>query len=79
MPESGSVGINAENGQKLLHSIVFFVAVLPLQRRLRLGFQRLYVRRRAGRLRFWMIRGVNIVTLLVLVLGFLSIWFDAST
>ena len=70
------VGINAENGQKLLYSIVFFLAVLLLQRVLRLGFQRLYLRRPSERLRFWMIQGVNIVTLLLFVLGFLSIWFD---
>lgn len=73
------VGVNTENGQKLLYSIVFFVAIMLLQRGLRRGFQHIYLRNPSDRLRFWMIQGVNIGTLLVLVLGFLSIWFDDPT
>lgn len=73
------VGVNAENGQKLLISVVFFVIVLLLQRALRYGFQRVYLQRPSDRLRFWMIQGVNIATLLLFVLGFLSIWFDDPT
>ncbi len=73
------VGVNAENGQKLLYSIIFFVIILLLQRGLRLALQQLYLRRPSDRLRFWMIQGTNIATLLLFVLGFLSIWFDDPT
>ncbi len=73
------VGVNAENGQKLLYSIIFFVIILLLQRGLRLALQQLYLRRPSSRLRFWMIQGTNIATLLLFVLGFLSIWFDDPT
>lgn len=73
------VGINAENGQKLLLSFVLLIFVLSLQWVLRRILQAIYRRRPSEHLRFWTRQGIAIATLIVLVLGLLSIWFDNPT
>lgn len=70
------IGLSAENGQKLLLTLAFFVAVLLLRAGLN-ALVRLLMRGREERpARFWSHQGVSIVVALVLVFGFLSIWFD---
>ena len=73
------VGVNAENGRKLLLSAVFIAIVLGLQWVLRLGLRFLYRKRPSERLRFWARQGVAIGMTILLVLGLLSIWFDNPT
>ncbi len=73
------VGINAENGRKLLLSVVFAAVVFALQSILRAGLGVLYRHRPSERLRFWVRQGVAIGTAVLLVLGLLSIWFDNPT
>jgi small-conductance mechanosensitive channel len=72
------VGINAENGAKLLFSLVFIVLALGLSSGLRwLGA--LVLRGREDRHRFWMRQGVNVFSALLLLVGLISIWFDDPT
>lgn len=73
------VGVNPENGQKLLLTLAFVAIVYVVQRVVR-ALIRLALRgHRQEVLRFWTRQGVNLVSTLVLVLGLLSIWFDDPT
>ena len=72
------VGINAENGRKLLLSIAFVIVVLLAGRLLR-GLAGLLVGRShsaAVQTRFWTRQGISLVVAVVLILGILSIWFN---
>ena len=73
------VGVNAENGRKLLLSAGFIAIVVGLQAVLRQGLRALYRQRPSERLRFWARQGVAVGTAILLVLGLLSIWFDNPT
>ena len=72
------VGINAENGQKLLLTLAFIAIVIIIHRSLIL-ITRLILRERHERVRFWTRQAVNLVTALVVLAGLLSIWFDDPT
>ncbi|WP_237476804.1 mechanosensitive ion channel family protein [Lichenibacterium dinghuense] len=70
------VGLTAENGRRLILSVLFVAAVLAVRaglRRLVLGFVQGDGARQA---RFWTHQGLNLVAALVIVLGLMSIWFD---
>ncbi len=69
-------GFNAENGQKLILSVVFLLLVLAVQWLLRRLLGKIYRQRPSRRLRFWARQGVAILTMLFLVVGLLSIWFE---
>lgn len=73
------VGINAENGQKLLLSASLLIVVLSVQWLLRRILRAVYRRKPSEQLRFWTRQGIAIATLVLLVLGLLSIWFDNPT
>ena len=75
------VGVNAENGRKLLLSLVFIVVVVGIRVALRAVVGRI-----AGKsfdattqLRFWTRQGISLAAAVVLVLGLLSIWFNDPT
>lgn len=71
------VGVNAENGQKLLLTVLFVLAVLLLSavvRRL-VGFG--VTGRSNESTRFWTRQAVALATAVVMVLGLLSIWLDS--
>ena len=71
------VGVNADNGKKLLLSIVFIAAVLLCSALLRWLVGILGQRDYAGaQSRFWARQGVNLLAAVVLILGLLSIWFN---
>lgn len=70
------VGINADNGKKLVFSLIFIAATIALSRAVR-GLLRLAVgSRREVRVAFWARQAVQLGTAVVLVLGLASIWFD---
>lgn len=70
------VGISALNGIKLLISIGFVFAVLFLRHLFRI-LVTFIVRGRGGdRVRFWTRQAGGLITAIVLVLGFASIWFN---
>ncbi|MDT7953540.1 MAG: mechanosensitive ion channel [Acetobacteraceae bacterium] len=75
------VGINAENGQKLLLSVIFVAIVLLVSRLLRALAGRLPGRTANSSLqtRFWARQGISLLTAIVLILGILSIWFNDPT
>ena len=75
------VGVNAENGQKLVLSLVFIVAVL-LFGALARWLTRLVINRtdQAGeQTRFWTRQTISLASAVVLILGLLSIWFNDPT
>lgn len=73
------VGVNAENGQKLLLTVALILIVWAVRSILR-RFVRLP---RGGRsdpqAEFWSRQAINLGTTALLVLGLLSIWFDDPT
>ena len=73
------IGVNAENGQKLLVTLVFVVAVLGLGALWRWLIRRFLGGEERRRPVFWMRQGVDLFLAFFLVLGLLSIWFDDPT
>lgn len=71
------VGVNADNGKKLLMTIVLIVLALLLRRMFRGVITRM--RRGDVRVKFWARQGVQLFLAVVLLLGLVSIWFDDPT
>jgi small-conductance mechanosensitive channel len=75
------VGIDAENGRKLLLSLLFIALVLLISTGLR-GLVNLVLGRTdhaTKQTRFWTRQGVSLLAALVLIIGLLSIWFNDPT
>ena len=75
------VGVNVQNGRKLLLSIVFITIVLAASWGLR-KLAGLLTGRGKGtplQVKFWTRQGVSLVSAVVLILGVLSIWFSDPT
>ena len=75
------VGINAENGRKLLLSVIFIVTVLLVSAGLR-GLVGLVLGRTdhaTTQSRFWTRQGVSLLATVVVIIGLLSIWFNDPT
>jgi len=70
------VGMNAQNGGKLLFSIVFVTVVVALSRLLRRFAPWLLRRRVNERIHFWTSQAINLATALLLLIGLASVWFD---
>lgn len=71
------VGVNAENGTKLLVSIMFVLTLVLIHRLVRRAVRQ--VPRKPGRwerIRFWARQSLGLATALILTLGLGSIWFD---
>ncbi len=73
------VGINAENGQKLLVTLLFVIVIMLLGRMGQWLARKGLGERADEQARFWTRQAVNLATTLVLILGLLSIWFDDPT
>lgn len=72
------VGVDAENGRKLLLSLVF-IAIVVITSRLLRGLVSLVLRRvdhATVRTRFWTRQAISLVAAIILILGLLSIWFS---
>lgn len=69
------VGVNAENGVKLLFTLAFVALILLLGRLARRLAARA-LRGRDERFAFWVRQGIALGTGLLLILGLVSIWFD---
>jgi small-conductance mechanosensitive channel len=70
------IGLSSENGRKLLLTLAFVAAVLILRAALNAVVRLLMRGREEKPVRFWSHQGVSIMVAVVLVVGFLSIWFD---
>ena len=75
------VGVNPENGRKLLLSLVFVAIVLTLSRVIRaiVGMGLGKTDYASIQSRFWTRQGVSLLAAIVLILGLLSIWFNDPT
>lgn len=73
------VGVNADNGKKLLFSIAFILLVLLLSAAIKRLARTVLRRRRDLRIEFWSRQGIQLAAALVLILGIVSIWFDDPT
>lgn len=71
------VGVNAENGRKLLATLVLLAAALLVSRLLRRLARG--VTKRGERSAFWVRQAIHVASALVIVLGVASIWFDDPT
>ena len=75
------VGVNAENGRKLLLSLIFIAVVLAASAALR-ALAGLVLGRAdyaSIQTKFWTRQGVSLLAAVVLILGLLSIWFNDPT
>ncbi len=72
------VGINAENGKKLLFSLIFLLIVVYLGRALRWVALR-GASESSAQTAFWARQGISITTALIGIIGIASIWFDDPT
>ncbi len=72
------VGVNADNGRKLLLSLVFVAATLGTGALLRATLGRLIGSTTTTNIqtKFWARQGVSLLTAIVLILGLMSIWFS---
>ncbi|MGN6505640.1 MAG: mechanosensitive ion channel family protein [Tepidisphaeraceae bacterium] len=73
------VGINPENGQKLLLTAILLAIVVALNYGIRWLLSVIISGDRLKRGRFWTRQGVSLFMALVVVLGIMSIWFDDPT
>ncbi len=73
------VGVNVENGKRLLFSIVLIVFLSLLGRALRWVAQRETRDKGAKRVAFWTHQGISIVLAIIMVVGVISIWFNNPT
>lgn len=70
------IGLNAENGRKLLLTVAFIVVFLILRFGLTAISGLIMSGRRNEQTRFWIQQTVSLILALLLIVGFLSIWFD---
>lgn len=69
------LGVDAQNGRKLLFTLVFFLLMFGISKGLRAIAHTDYDR--AGhKITFWTRQGISLVTFVLSLLGFVSIWFD---
>ena len=73
------VGVTAENGQKLLLTILFIVAIYLIQRFLQ-WLTRIFLRKRSNiQVGFWSRQAIRLISSVIMILGLVSIWFDDPT
>ncbi len=70
------VGVNAENGKKLLFSLIFISIILLVAKFLRWLSHRQEWSKRTKRIAFWTHQGISIGVSILLIIGLISIWFD---
>lgn len=70
------VGVTAENGSKLLFTILFVVLLVVLNRLIKSLLLRFLGTHRIGRSTFWARQAINLVAAVVMVVGLVSTWFD---
>ncbi len=70
------VGVNVENGKKLVFSLVFIAVVYLAGKLLRWCAHRLALGREQKQIAFWIRQGISIGVTLGLVVGLISLWFD---
>jgi small-conductance mechanosensitive channel len=69
------VGVNGENGKKLLFTIAFIALVWFLAWAIG-ALASLMLRQRSQRVAFWTKQGIHLFSVALLIIGFCSVWFD---
>jgi small-conductance mechanosensitive channel len=69
------LGVDALNGRKLLFTAAFFVLLYVISKTLR-AISHLASGKAGKRTAFWSRQGVSLITFVLGILGFVSIWFD---
>ena len=69
------LGVDAQNGRKLIFTMLFFVALFLISKALR-TLARGTTSHSSRTLTFWTRQGVSLLTFVLGILGFVSIWFD---
>ena len=69
------VGINGENGKKLLFSLVYIVIVWLLAWGIG-ALARALIRKRSLRVAFWIEQAIHLLSAAMLIIGVCSIWFS---
>ena len=71
------VGVNADNGKKLLFTLIFIVAAIGIGKVLRRSASSLLLQRSDhARAEFWTRQAIGLGTAVIVILGLVSIWFD---
>ena len=70
------VGVTAENGKRLLLSVLFIAVVLLVRAGLRRALRSMIQGDGARQARFWTHQGLNLLASVVIVFGLMSIWFS---
>lgn len=73
------VGVNAANGKKLLFTLIFILLIFVLGRLLQAATRAILRGRDEAHVQFWARQGVRLATMVLLLLGLVSIWFDDPT
>lgn len=73
------VGVNVENGKKVLVTLLFVVVLFLVTKLARGLAARVLHERRRERAAFWTRQSIMLATAIVLVVGIASIWFDDPT
>lgn len=74
------VGVNAENGGKLLISVCYLIAVYAISSGLRFLVGKVVPGKGDNeRRRFWTRQGIQVLTAVLVLIGLISIWFDDPT
>lgn len=73
------VGVNPQNGKKLLYSLAFIIIVALASRLARAAARALLYGRANETARFWTRQAISLTAAILLLLGLLSIWFDDPT
>ncbi len=69
------LGVNAHNGRKLLMTLIVFLSLYVISRGLS-AVSHLAAGKAQKRTAFWTRQGVSLITFVLGLLGFVSIWFD---
>ena len=73
------IGINAENGQKLLLTVLFIIGILLFGFLLRHLASLILGGTEFERARFWTKQGISVFTSVLIIISVVSIWFDDPT
>lgn len=71
------LGMNAQNGHKLLFTFILFAFLYALSKTLRFAAHKIGGERQ--KTAFWTRQGISLTTFILAILGFCSIWFDNPT
>ncbi len=72
------VGVNAENGRKLLLTLLL-IAVVTATGVVSRGLLHVFIHDAHSRVKFWIRQAISLVGAMLVLLGLLSIWFDDPT